>query len=89
MPPYESKMCLSFTEIWGNSGVNDTIKHSVIRNTTCQDKSTVYSKDRFGPVSIVYWTPVTSANTGSYKTTIGCLSFIPLVGQFNIFIISG
>ena len=34
MPPYESKMCLSFTEIWGNSGVNDTIKHSVIRNTT-------------------------------------------------------
>ena len=38
----------------GSCGLNDTIKQCDKEYNQCQDKSAIYSKDRYDPVSFVY-----------------------------------
>ena len=71
MHPYENKMGLSFSEVLGNSGLNDTIKYSVIRSTTYVKINQQYIQRQIWPSFFVCWTPV---NRVSYKTTIVCPS---------------
>ena len=44
-------------------------------------KSEVYSKERYDPVSFVYWALI---NGGSYEITVVCSPFIASLSKFNI-----
>ena len=45
------------------------------------DKSEIYSEEKYGPASVAYWTPIKRV---FYEITVVCLSFTNLLGQVNI-----